>query len=107
MQIEYADTHLQQCKGLMFQDDIPEDLIKIFRFKKAQRLQVHTLFVRVPLDIGFLDENGRITKTFKNVKPFTNHISAVGKAFVEMRAGGFEMFGFKEGDSMRRFVNKM
>ncbi|MEA1957345.1 MAG: DUF192 domain-containing protein [Halobacteriota archaeon] len=96
MQIEYADGFWQQRRGLMFKKDIPEDCVLIFRFKKAQRLSVHTFFMRFNLDIGFLNEEDRITKIYKNVKP-SKHVCSFGKCFFEMKAGGFDRVGFKEG----------
>jgi len=90
--------------GLMFKKDIPDDYVLIFRFKKPQRLSVHTFFMRFDLDIGFLNEEGRITKTYKNVKPF-KRVCSFGKNFFEMKAGGFDRLGLKEGKRFEYNLN--
>ena len=42
----------------------------IFKFPRKVQADLHMLFVFFPLDIIFLDENMKVIKVLKRVKPF-------------------------------------
>lgn len=69
--------------GLMFR--WPEEGL-IFINNKPKRYDLHTFFVFYPIDILFLDENKKIIKIYKRVRPFRFYIKGVeSKYIVELR----------------------
>lgn len=64
--IEVADTAVRRVKGLLGRECLEEG--QGLLFKKCSSL--HTLFMRFPIDIVFLDRDGKVLKLKKGVKPF-------------------------------------
>jgi len=79
---------IQHAMGCMFLSEI-EPLI--FVFKESRKLNIHTCFVRYPLDIAFLDEKKTIIEVKKNVKPWCCFNSKTCPHFmIETKAGRFD-----------------
>jgi uncharacterized membrane protein (UPF0127 family) len=66
--VEIADTFLKRTLGLMFRK--PGMYHMIFTVSKPQRVLIHTLFMRFPIDVTFYNEEGVIVKTVKHMKPW-------------------------------------
>ena len=64
MKIVKADTFFLRFAGFMFKKKA--DCALLFENCRS----VHTFFMRFDLDIIFLDKNGQIVETKKNVKPW-------------------------------------
>jgi uncharacterized membrane protein (UPF0127 family) len=64
MKIVKANNFFLRFAGFMFQKNPDYALL----FENCA--SVHTFFMRVDLDIVFLDKNGQIVKSRKNVKPW-------------------------------------
>ena len=67
-EVEIADTFLKRTLGLMFRK--PGMYHLIFTVSKPQRVLIHTLFMRFPIDVTFYNEEGVIVKTVKHMKPW-------------------------------------
>lgn len=91
--IRVADTFLSRFLGLMG---------RVPRRDTALMLQpcrwVHTFFMLVPIDVVFLDKEGRVIKVCRNLKPF-RAAGPVKKAWavLEMAQGEAERRGIEEG----------
>jgi uncharacterized membrane protein (UPF0127 family) len=55
----------------------------LFVFSKEQEVQIHMLFVFMPLIVFWLDENKKLIKA-KKMKPFTSFESARAKYILEV-----------------------
>lgn len=64
MEIDIADTPFQRIKGLMFKKSINKALL----IKPCN--SIHTFFMKVAIDILYIDKNGKIIKIAKNMKPW-------------------------------------
>ena len=62
---------------------------------------VHTFFMRFAIDCIFLDSKMKISRVYKNVKPF-RFVGPVWKAasVIEAAAGQVESWNLKEGDQL-------
>ena len=95
--VEIADTALTQMRGLMFRSGLPDSFAlvmevggeKLLPFTSGpKRHSVHMLFVKVPLDVIWLDGE-EVTKTAQ-MQPWKS--IAMGKAdrIIELPAGAAE-----------------
>ena len=85
MKLKYMNTVMEQMKGLMFVKDVPRDCALVFPFTEYKKVVIHTWFCKCNLDIGLLDENNRVFKLFKKVKPF-RIIPTACNGFIEAKA---------------------
>lgn len=91
---------LGKILGLMFRKP-PLTYGMIFSFKKSQRLEIHTWFVRYPIDILFLDEHKRIVDMVRNLNPFSSYSSGFDSRYViELPAGTIEASGCQVTDEL-------
>lgn len=61
--VEVSDTFFTKLKGLMFKKEIINPMV----FYKCK--QVHTFFMKVPIDIYYFDENMKIIECEINLEP--------------------------------------
>lgn len=54
--VEVASTAIEQTRGLMFRGDFPEGSALVFPFDTVKRRVVHTLFVRFPIYVIWLND---------------------------------------------------
>ncbi|MCD6522785.1 MAG: DUF192 domain-containing protein [Candidatus Diapherotrites archaeon] len=101
MSIEFAHTPWQKFKGLMLRKDFDGALIFVLNRKTRIGASIHTMFMRFPIDILFLDEKHRVVDIARNVKPWTLNITPKKpcRFVIEMKAG--KARGIKIGDSIR------
>jgi uncharacterized membrane protein (UPF0127 family) len=64
--IEVADTAVRRVKGLLGRQCLEDGQGLLFR----QCSSVHTLFMRFPIDILFIDKKGKVLRSRPNVRPF-------------------------------------
>ena len=62
--------------------------------------QVHTLGMRYPLDIIFLDKTGKVTKCVSGLKPNRFAASTQAHHVLELNSGSIEYNGIKAGDQL-------
>ncbi|MEA1905922.1 MAG: DUF192 domain-containing protein [Euryarchaeota archaeon] len=98
--IEYAIGVVSMMRGLMFRRDIPNDYAMIFVFPKPGTVSVHTLFMRFPIDVIFLNKDKIITDIAR-LNPWTGYRRVRGVAyFIEMNAGTLERYGLVCGSQL-------
>jgi uncharacterized membrane protein (UPF0127 family) len=64
--IEVADTASRRVKGLLGRECLEDGQGLLFK----QCSSLHTLFMRFPIDIAFMDKKGKVLKMRSAVKPF-------------------------------------
>ena len=62
---------------------------------------IHTFFMRVPIDVVFLDADERVLRAVPNVRPWRPYVGCSGaRSVLELAAGSIERRGIRAGDAM-------
>ncbi|MBI3811600.1 MAG: DUF192 domain-containing protein [Nitrospirae bacterium] len=69
LQVEVADTPMEQTRGLMFRTDLPEDHGMLFIFERPGKNQFWMKNTLIPLDILWMDDQKRIIHIEYQVPP--------------------------------------
>ncbi|MFN4132807.1 MAG: DUF192 domain-containing protein [Candidatus Hadarchaeales archaeon] len=82
-----SKTFLRRFMGLMLKKDFSGRAM-LFSFKKIGRHSIHTMFMRFPIDLIYLDEKFRVVEIKKNLKPWGFYRPKVqAKYLIEVPAG--------------------
>jgi uncharacterized membrane protein (UPF0127 family) len=98
--VEIADDAEEQEHGLMERTFMPPDHGMIFVFPNARHRQFWMKNTRIPLDIIYIDETGRIV-SIKSMKPLDEtHVTSDGPAMyaIELNQGAALRIGINPGD---------
>lgn len=82
--------------GLMLRGSLPEGEGLII----DPCYSVHTLFMRFPIDVIFLDRENRVLKVAENLRPFRASIGRGARKVLELPAGSARRAGVRVGDVM-------
>ena len=69
LDVQIAETDAQHIRGLMFQNELPDDQGMIFVFDQEQVVPIWMLNMQFPLDIIWFDADGNVVHIEKNVPP--------------------------------------
>lgn len=61
----WTESEAERVKGLLGRDDLPEGTVMGFRHCGA----IHTIGMRFPLDVVFLDRHGGVVRVVRDVRP--------------------------------------
>lgn len=99
-QVKLADSFFDRLIGLMFQESMNGfDGLLITKCKS-----IHTCFMRYSLDILFLDEENKIVKIFRHIKPWRFTLLYFSASKVLELNGGQLMDDILVGDEVE-FIN--
>ena len=99
--IEVAETPAQMTQGLMFRRSLAPDAGMLFDYKQPT---VATMWMRntlIPLDMLFVDAQGRIVNIHQRAVPQSLDMIAAAapvRAVIELNGGTAERLGIKPGD---------
>jgi uncharacterized membrane protein (UPF0127 family) len=95
--IEVAATAAQKVKGLLGRDCLADG--QGLLFKAAASL--HTFFMQFPIDILYMDKNGKVLKSARGVRPF-KLVMAPFRAYyaLELPVGAIQRSGTRVGDHL-------
>jgi uncharacterized membrane protein (UPF0127 family) len=99
--IEIADTEPAREKGLMFRKNLPDGHGMLFDFKREQDVSFWMKNTYIPLDMFFIQGNGRILRIAENAKPLsTALLPSQGPvlAVLEVSGGIAHRLGIRPGD---------
>ena len=98
--LEVADTDPLRVKGLMFRTEMPEDHGMIFVFPDEDDRGFWMKNTLIPLDIVYLDADGRVVSVKSMVPRDLNPVPSDGPAMyaIELNAGVAAKTGVKAGD---------
>ena len=68
-ELEVASSPWKLALGLMFRKRLPKGKGMLFDFHFKDRHGIWMLFMRFPIDICFLDEDGTVLDKIKKIKP--------------------------------------
>lgn len=100
-QVEMAVTPAQRAQGLMFRESLDEDRGMLFDFGRPQHASMWMRNTYVPLDMLFIDAEGRITQIAANTQPLSDRVIASRepvRAVLELRGGVAAKLGIEPGD---------
>lgn len=100
-QVELALTPQQRARGLMFRTDLPESGGMLFDFETPRPVTMWMRNTYIPLDMLFIDDDGRITRIAADARPLSDRTISSGgpvRAVLELRGGLAEELGIRPGD---------
>ena len=108
LRVEVARTERERQRGLMGREHLDEDAGMLFLYRDTQSPRSGFWMYRtlIPLDIAFIDGDGRIAAVFTmwpcgSANPAECPVTYPGvpyRAALEVNAGAFERWGVEEGD---------
>lgn len=78
-----ADTPLRRMRGLLGRRDLPAGEGVLLRPAGS----IHTFFMRFPVDVVFLDRDGRVLRVVESLPPWRAAAVRGARAALELRAG--------------------
>jgi uncharacterized membrane protein (UPF0127 family) len=112
LDVQIAETDAQKTRGLMFQNELPDDQGMIFVFSQEQIVPIWMLNMQFPLDIIWFDSNGNVIHIEKNVPPCKSALETAtctvqnadgkkAKYVLEVTAGFTDKFQITENSKMQ------
>jgi uncharacterized membrane protein (UPF0127 family) len=101
--VEIADTEVQRQKGLMYRKKLPEGQGMLFDFHREQEVAMWMQNTYIPLDMFFIQGDGRILRIAENTEPLSTRIIPSGgpvRAVLEVIGGTARKFGIAAGDQV-------
>ncbi len=101
--LEVADNEFNQEHGLMQRDSMPDLHGMVFVFPDEAERFFYMKNTRIPLDILFLDHNGKIVST-ATMTPYDLSLvpsNAPAKYAIELNAGAIKQTGVKVGQTLK------
>jgi uncharacterized protein len=103
-QVEIASSESERKHGLMYRKIMPPNQGMLLDYKRAAKMAIWMKNTFIPLDIIFINMQGKITKIHEDAVPHsTERIPSEGKvrAVLEINAGQVKEHGIKVGDEIR------
>lgn len=106
--IEMASGHVGKAKGLMGRKDIKDGYGMLFEFSREKYEGFWMLFMKIPIDIIFIDERKRIVDIKHSVKPISinprtwkiYYPKKPAKWVLEMKSGTMKKLGINIGEKV-------
>ena len=95
-QVEIAATRRSRNRGLLGRDHLDEAAAMLL----APCTSVHTVGMRFPIDVVFVDRQGYALKVVRNLRPWRIALSVGGSAVIEMAAGSLRWGQVVPGDRL-------
>jgi uncharacterized membrane protein (UPF0127 family) len=102
--VEIADTAEEQRRGLMFRRSMADDAGMLFLYEDEEPLSYWMRNTYIPLDIIYINAEGRIVSLVRNAAPLSDRSLPSGApaiAVLEVNGGTADRLGFGEGDEVR------
>jgi uncharacterized protein len=94
--VEIAATRTTRRRGLLGRDRLDQASAMLL----APCTAVHTIGMRFPIDVVFVDRQGYAVKIVRNLRPWRMALAAGGRAVIEMAAGSLEWGQVLPGDRL-------
>jgi uncharacterized membrane protein (UPF0127 family) len=99
--VELAVTDEERAKGLMYRRELPEGQGMLFDFKRDQEVSMWMRNTYIPLDMIFIERDGRIRRIAENTQPESDRIISSGgpvRGVLEVSGGTAKKLGIAPGD---------
>lgn len=99
--VDLAVTDEERQRGLMFRRSLPDSYGMLFDFKQDQEVSMWMHNTYVPLDMIFIEADGRIHRIAENTKTLSDAIipsQGPVRAVLEVAAGTARRYGIQPGD---------
>jgi uncharacterized protein len=99
--VELALTPEHQARGLMFRTELAADRGMLFDFGEQRPVSMWMRNTYIPLDMLFIESDGRIARIAARTVPLSEQTIASGvpvRAVLELRGGVTDLLGIREGD---------
>lgn len=106
-EVEIADSEAERAQGLMFREELPRGAGMLFVYDQPQPAAFWMKNTLIPLDIIFLDEQGRVTSVHENAVPGDlTPIPGGDRVFavLEINGGLARRYGITAGTQMRHQI---
>jgi uncharacterized membrane protein (UPF0127 family) len=100
-EVAVASTREQRARGLMFRRELPESGGMLFDFGREQETRMWMKDTLIPLDMIFIESDGRILRVEQNAEPESLRLISSGgsaRLVLEVKAGTARKFGISAGD---------
>jgi uncharacterized membrane protein (UPF0127 family)/Flp pilus assembly protein TadG len=95
-EVEIAATRTSRRRGLLGRDSLAETSAMLI----APCSSIHTIGMRFPIDVVFVDRQGFALKIVRNLQPWRIALAAGSQAVIEMAAGSLEWGKVMPGDRL-------
>lgn len=103
LDIEIADNEYETATGLMYRSSMETKQAMLFIFDDMAMRSFYMKNTEIPLDIIFLDNEGKIVSIQKNAQPFNENgltSKVPAKYVLEVNAGMTDEWSIEVGDNM-------
>ncbi len=100
-EVEIAATPEERGRGLMFRDELAADRGMLFIFPRRERVAMWMRNTRIPLDMLFIDDDGRVIQIHQRTVPYSEATVASRKRVryvLELPGGTADRLGLAVGD---------
>jgi hypothetical protein len=100
-EVELAETPAQMTQGLMFRTSLAPDAGMLFDYKQPTAATMWMRNTLIPLDMLFVDAQGRIVNIHQRAVPQSDDLIAAEKpvrAVIELNGGTASRLGIEPGD---------
>ena len=87
---------LERMKGLLWADTLTEDSALVINPCSS----VHTIAMKYPIDLAYLDKYWIIIKTVENLQPWRFSASPAASMVIELAAGSINRLKIKTGEKL-------
>ena len=101
--VELAKTDEERMRGLMYRTSLPDGQGMLFDFSPEQNVSMWMKNTLIPLDMLFVQGDGRILRIAENTKTQSEDIIPSGgpvRVVVELIAGSAKKYGIAPGDKV-------
>jgi len=102
--VELATTPETRALGLMYRTELGPNHGMLFLFPDEQPLSFWMRNTKIPLDILYVDDDGRIVNVYESTTPFSEEVlpsSRPARFVLEVEGGFCERHGVGPGDLVR------
>lgn len=92
--VELAFTRRARRRGLLGREALASDAAMFL----APCLAIHTAFLGFPIDVAFIDRDGRVVRLVHELRPWRAAAAFQARAVIELAAGRLEACGVEVGD---------
>jgi uncharacterized protein len=94
--VELASTRESRRKGLLGRDSLDVESALVL----TPCCSIHTAFMRFPIDVAFVDRDGRVIRFVRDLKPWKIALSLRARAAIEFAAGSLRARDVRLGDRL-------